>query len=157
MDSAARRGDRGSSHLWLQIYLRSSRPKTHLVFMAVTARKSVHISGPQSPQRSSRDRGEDRKIRRRKERRPAQSAASPRVREAYVPALPGHAGAASPSAPPPKIPLAKSRFTTRFSGINAGHFTLVTQRLLARAYPRACPACGAAMTVPVARRETAVR
>ena len=65
--------------------------------------------------------------------------------------------APNPSAPLFKIPRAKLMFNMGFAGINVAHYTSVTQRLLARAYPRACPACGAAMTKPVARRETAVR
>lgn len=74
-----------------------------------------------------------------------------------MPRQPGHSGEANPLRPPLPDPVAKLRFTSGFPGIQTGHYTQLTLRLLARAYPRICPDCNVPMTVPVARRETVGR
>jgi transposase-like protein len=122
--------------------------------MAATARKSVHISRPQSPQsreiRARKNHSEDR----------AGSGESRRLSDFQSGILqrrPGHSHAPNLFPPTPQETHAKARFNTRFKGINLEHYSEYTRRLLRRTYPKVCPHCQIEMLGNVAGRETAIR
>jgi transposase-like protein len=121
--------------------------------MAATAQKSVHIQGLESTQ--SRD------PRARKNRSRAGAGFQNSQRGAadlkgIEERPPRKSHAPNPFAPNPES-HAKHQFAAKFAGINTAHFSDLTLRLLAKAYPRECPVCCVPMTAAVARRETAVR
>jgi transposase-like protein len=122
--------------------------------MAATARKSVHIQGPESTQ--------GRQPRTRKNpglsgaRSQKSRSASP-DREGIQPRRPLHSRVPTPSPPAPQEAVAKQKFAAKFAGINHEHFSNLTKQILARAYPRECPECMVPMTAAVARRESVVR
>jgi hypothetical protein len=118
--------------------------------MAATARKSVHISRPQSPQsreiRARKNHSEDR----------AGSGESRRLSDFQSGILqrrPGHSHAPNLFPPTPQETHAKARFNTRFKGINLEHYSEYTRRLLRRTYPKVCPHCQIEMLGNVAGRE----
>jgi transposase-like protein len=122
--------------------------------MAATARKSVHIQGPESTQsrdpRAKKNRGSLRGGSFQSQRGGADL-----ERLGERPSRQSHAPTPSPTTPLESP--AKAKFSARFAGIQTGFYSNLTQRLLARAYPRECPDCRVPMTTAVARRETVVR
>jgi hypothetical protein len=118
--------------------------------MAATARKSVHIQGPESTQ--------GRQPRTRKNpglsgaRSQKSRSASP-DREGIQPRRPLHSRVPTPSPPAPQEAVAKQKFAAKFAGINHEHFSSLTKQILARAYPRECPECMVPMTAAVARQD----
>ena len=139
------------SHLYLHLFWTPETSHFHPVFMAATAQESVHISGLESTQapraknsrrgsrgfqNSQRGAGDYKRIERRR---------------------PLHSHALNSSAPTHLESHANTKFAARLAGINQEHFSNLTKQILARAYPRECPACQVPMTAAVARRESVVR
>jgi hypothetical protein len=122
--------------------------------MAGTAQKSVHIQGPESTHASQSRARKNRDLSGAGSRNSQRGAAD---RESFEERPPLHSHAPNSSAPTPQESHAKAKFSARFAGINTRHYSNLTLRLLARAYPRECPVCCVPMTTAVARRESVVR
>ena len=150
----SRRGGHGYSHLWPQLFWTPKTNRFHPVFMAATARKSVHIQGPESTH-APRSRARKNPDRARAGSKNSQRGASDyKVIEQRRPL---HSGALNSFRPTHPESHANTKFAARFAGINQEHFSNLTKQILARAYPRECPQCQVPMTAAVARRESVER